>query len=73
MTVEELINVLDKRIVFNIFQMADSELLFDSDKWDDVSYTRKCWDDIKTKKVMQLSPSDNGEEVDIYIAVENQN
>lgn len=71
MTVEELINVLDKRIVFNIFQMADNELLFDSGKWNDVSYTRKCWGDIKNRKVMQFSPSDNGEEAYIYIEVEN--
>lgn len=71
MTVSELFNVLDKSIVINVFEAGNNELLFDSSHWNEKNYTRKSWDHVKDRIVLQLSNNGNGEEVQIYIDVLN--
>lgn len=67
MTVSELFDVLDKRIVINVFEAGNNELLFDSSHWNEKNYTRKSWDYVKNRNVLQLSNNGNGEEAQIYI------
>lgn len=71
MTVSELFDVLDKRIVINVFEAGNNELLFDSSHWHEKNYTRKGWDYVKNRSVLQLSNDGNGEEAQIYIDVIN--
>ena len=71
MTVSELFNVLDKSIVINVFEAGNNELLFDSSHWNEKNHTRKGWDYVKDRIVLQLSNNGNGEEVQIYIDVLN--
>lgn len=52
-TVGGLFEILDKRIVINVFEAGNNELLFDSSKWNGKNYLkRKRWDDIKNRNVL---------------------
>lgn len=69
MTVKELVDIMDKRIMFSVFEAANNELLFDSTQ---NGYTRKGWDYVKNRNVLQLSNNGNGEEAEIYIEMKNK-
>ena len=71
MIVNQLFEVLDKSIMINVFEAGNNELLFDSSKWHEKNYTRKGWEHVKEREVLQITPDGNGEEMAIYIAVEN--
>lgn len=67
-TVGGLFEILDKRIVINVFEAGNNELLFDSSKWNEKNYLkRKRWDDIKNRNVLQLSVDEMSSEAQIYI------
>lgn len=67
-TVGGLFEILDKRIVINVFEAGNNELLFDSSKWNEKNYLkRKRWDDIKNRNVLQLSVDKIGSEAQICI------
>lgn len=67
-TVGGLFGILDKRIVINVFEAGNNELLFDSSKWNGKNYLkRKRWDDIKNRNVLQLSVDEISSEAQIYI------
>jgi|GEM_PF-4482168 hypothetical protein len=71
MTVSQLFEVLDKSIMINVFEAGNNELLFDSSKWHEKNYTRKGWEHVKDREVLQITPDGNGKELLIFIAVEN--
>lgn len=67
-TVGGLFEILDKRIIINVFEAGNNELLFDSSKWNEKNYLRrKRWDDIKDRNVLQLSVNKIGSEAQICI------
>lgn len=71
MTVETLINVLDKEVTIEVFQAYDNEILFDSSRSRSNNYE---WENVKNRIVSEFYPTDTRE---LYIYVEpnwrNQN
>lgn len=70
MTVKELVDVMDMRIMFEIFEAGNNRLLFDSSDWNNTLGMRKSWDYLQNRNVVQLSNDGNGEQASIYIEVE---
>lgn len=60
MTVEALVNVLDKEVTFEVYSAYNNGVLFDSLKCDDK------WEDVKDKTVVEFYPTDTRE---LYIYV----
>lgn len=52
MTVESLINILDKKVIFQIIQAYDRKMLFDS------SRSNNEWENVKDKIVVEIYPTD---------------
>ena len=63
MTVESLINILDKEITFEIFQAHDNVILFDSSRSRSDNYE---WENVKNRIVSEFYPTDTRE---LYIYV----
>lgn len=73
MTVSELLDVLDKRLIVNVYEAGNDDLRFDSSRWYNQSYTMKGWDYVKDKKVIQVGNDGTAEIIDIFIEVVNPN
>lgn len=54
MTVSELLDVLDKRLIVNVYEAGNDDLRFDSSRWYNQNYMMKGWDYVKDKKVIQV-------------------
>lgn len=61
MTVEELVNVLDREVTFDVLQAYDREILFESIE----NYNNDCccqkWKKIKNRIVLEFYPTDTRE------------
>lgn len=66
MTIEDLFGILSKDVVFSVFESGSNEILFESNNTYSENYN-KIWDDIKGRKIFQISPTDHCE-VYIYIS-----
>lgn len=65
MTVEDLFGILSKDVVFSVYESGSNKILFESNNTY-LENNNKIWEDIKGRKIFQISPTDHGE-VYIYI------
>lgn len=69
MTVEQLIGLLDKEVIFQVMQAYDREILFDSPHNYDFNESDRIdrWEKVKERIVVEFYPTDERE---LYIFVE---
>ncbi|RHP46985.1 hypothetical protein [Clostridium sp. AF32-12BH] len=73
MTVSELFDVLDKRLIVNVYEAGNNDLRFDSSRLYNQNYMMKGWDYVKDKKVIQVGNDGTAETIDIFIETVNPN
>ncbi len=60
MTVEELLNVLDREVTFEVLQAYDREIIFASSEYGDKNDNKK-WEEVKNRIVYEFYPTDTRE------------
>lgn len=60
MTVEELLNVLDREVTFEVLQAYDREIIFSSSEYEDKNDNKK-WEEVKNRIVYEFYPTDTRE------------
>lgn len=65
MTVEELVKILNREVIFEVLQAYDRKIIFESSEYSNKDNNEK-WNEVKNRIVNEICPSDTGE-IFIYV------